>query len=87
MKKNFTLTFAMLLCLFYIGANAQTQFWSDTFEDAGAPSSGTRTPSVAEFSCNTPATVYFFRTSPLTSSINLQNGSYTGYEGSKVWAA
>jgi len=87
MKKNFTLTFALLLCLFYIGGNAQTQFWSDTFEDSGAPSSGTRTPSVPEFSCNTPATVYFFRTSPLASALNLQNGSYTGHQGSKVWAA
>ncbi|HEU4788642.1 MAG TPA: SprB repeat-containing protein, partial [Flavobacterium sp.] len=87
MKKSFTFIFTILMCFFYIKGNSQTQFWSDTFEDTGAPSTGTRTPSVPEFSCNTPATVYFFRTSPLASALSLQNGSYTGYEGSKVWAA
>ena len=43
MKKNFTLIFTMLLCLFWSKGESQTQFWSDTFEDSGAPSSGTRT--------------------------------------------
>ncbi|RVT79581.1 hypothetical protein EOD40_00265 [Flavobacterium sufflavum] len=86
MKKNFTLTFAMLLCLFCIGANAQTQFWSDTFEDTGAPSTGTRTPSITEFSCGgPPATSYFFRTA--LSGIALQSGTYSGFEGTKFFAA
>ncbi|PKB17719.1 MBG domain-containing protein [Flavobacterium sp. 5] len=85
MKKNFTLTFALLLYFFYIEGNAQTQFWSDTFEDSGAPSSSTRVPSVAEFSCNSPATVYFFRTIP--TGVALQNGTYSGFQGSKIWAA
>ena len=80
MKKNFTLTFAMLLCLFYIGGNAQTQFWSDTFEDAGAPSSGVRTPSVAEFIC--PSTNTYYKRVDLA-SISLQNGTYSNIQGTK----
>jgi hypothetical protein len=90
MKKNFTFIFTILMCFFYIEGNSQTQFWSDTFEDTGAPSSGSRTPSITEFSCGgPPATAYFFRTSPLSTAISLQNGpgSYSGFEGSKVWAA
>ncbi|MEP7092422.1 MAG: hypothetical protein ABI793_00060, partial [Flavobacterium sp.] len=76
-----------MLCLFYIGGNAQTQFWSDTFEDAGAPSSGTRVASNGEFSCGgTPATAYFMRTTPLITAISQQQGTYSGYESSKVWA-
>ncbi|EJL60540.1 hypothetical protein PMI10_03759, partial [Flavobacterium sp. CF136] len=85
MKKNFTLIFTLLLCLFYIGGNAQTQFWSDTFEDAGAPSSGSRTASI-DFSCGGPPfTSYFTRTLP--TGIALQNGSYSLFQGSKIWAA
>ena len=86
MKKNFTLTFALLLCLFYIEGNAQTQFWSDTFEDTGAPSSGTRTPSVTEFSCGGPPSTAYFKRTDLT-GISLQNGTYTSFQGSKFWAA
>ncbi|OUL61122.1 T9SS type A sorting domain-containing protein [Flavobacterium sp. AJR] len=89
MKKNFTIIFAILLCLFYTRGNAQTQFWSDTFEDTGAPSSGARTPSV-EFSCGgPPASSYFFRTTPAGIALNsvpLPNTSYTGFQGSKIWA-
>ncbi|AYN04966.1 T9SS type A sorting domain-containing protein [Flavobacterium sp. 140616W15] len=89
MKKNFTIIFATLLCLFSTRGNAQTQFWSDTFEDTGAPSSGTRTPSV-EFSCGgPPATSYFFRTTPAGIALNsvpLPNTTYTGFQGSKIWA-
>ncbi|MEO8235637.1 MAG: SprB repeat-containing protein, partial [Flavobacterium sp.] len=87
MKKNFTLTFAMLLCFFCIGLNAQTQFWSDTFEDAGAPSSGTRTVSNGEFSCGgPPSTSYFKRTDP--SGISIQNSPfiYSAFQGSKFFA-
>ncbi len=89
MKKNFTIIFAILLSLFYTRGNAQTQFWSDTFEDTGAPSSGARTPSV-EFSCGgPPATSYFFRTTPAgieLNSVQLPNTTYTGFQGSKIWA-
>lgn len=62
---------------------AQTQFWSDTFEDAGAPSAGTRTASI-NFSCGSPATSYFFRTN--VAGINLISGVYTGMQGTKFWA-
>ncbi|AWG27077.1 beta strand repeat-containing protein [Flavobacterium kingsejongi] len=86
MKKNFTLIFALLLYLCSFRGMAQTQFWSDTFEDTGAPSTGVRTPSIAEFAIGgPPATAYFFRTIP--TGINLQNGPYSGFQGSKVWAA
>ncbi len=86
MKKNFTLTFTLLLCLFYVGANAQTQFWSDNFEDTGSPSTGTRTLSITEFSCGgPPATAYFFRTA--LAGIALQSGTYSGFLGTKFFAA
>ncbi|MCV9934498.1 T9SS type A sorting domain-containing protein [Flavobacterium sp. LS1R47] len=89
MKKNFTIIFAILLSLFYTRGNAQTQFWSDTFEDTGAPSSGARSPSI-EFSCGgPPATSYFFRTTPAgieLNSLQLPNTTYTGFQGSKIWA-
>ncbi|MDD5150803.1 MAG: hypothetical protein PHC28_10070, partial [Flavobacterium sp.] len=84
MKKNFTLIFTLLLCFSYIGGNAQTQFWSDTFEDTGAPSSGTRTTSIPEFSCGgSPATAYFFRTT--LAGIALQSGTYSNIEGTKFF--
>lgn len=81
----------MKRCIFYtslfsllsISSFAQTQFWSDSFEDAGSPSSGSRTPSV-EFGCGSPAGKYFFRTAP--SGIALQSGSYSNFDGSKIWA-
>ncbi|WP_281322507.1 MBG domain-containing protein [Flavobacterium aestivum] len=86
MKKNFTFIFTILMCFFYIKGNSQTQFWSDTFEDTGAPSSGTRTPSITEFSCGgPPATAYFFRTA--LAGIALQSGTYSGFQGTKFFAA
>ncbi len=88
MKKKITLFFTLLLCLFYIEGNAQTQFWSDTFEDSGAPSIGSRTPSIAEFSCGgTPATAYFMRSQ--ASDLSIQNTPfiYSAFQGSKFWAA
>ena len=83
-KKLLTLVALLLVGLY---SSAQVQFWSDNFEDAGAPSSGTRTPSV-ENSWGSPATRYFFRTNAINgTSIALQNGDYIGIEGSKCWAA
>uniref|UniRef100_UPI00404A1DF8 T9SS type A sorting domain-containing protein n=1 Tax=Flavobacterium sp. TaxID=239 RepID=UPI00404A1DF8 len=79
----------ILMLMFLTGAfftvKAQTQFWSDTFEDVGAPSSGTRTPSIT-FECGgTPPTAYFKRTN--LAGVNLSaGGSYTNVEGSKFWA-
>ena len=75
----------LFFCLFTIKSQAQTQFWSDNFEDTGAPSSGARTPSIAEFSCSSPATSYFFRTG--LANVALQSGTYTGFEGTKFFAA
>jgi Secretion system C-terminal sorting domain len=80
-KITFLLLFISTICM-----NAQTQFWSDTFEDTGAPSIGTRTPSVAEFSFGgPPATAYFKRTD--LAGIALQSGTYSNIQGSKFWAA
>ncbi len=82
MKKSHLIG-AVLLYLFSFNARAQTQFWSDTFEDSGAPSIGSRTTSVAEFSCNSPATIYFKR----TDGTNITAGGYTGFTGAKYWTA
>ncbi|MNJ86178.1 hypothetical protein D3C87_36660 [compost metagenome] len=79
--KLLTLVTALLVGLY---SSAQIQFWSDNFEDAGAPSSGTRTPSIAEFGCNSPSTIYFKRTD--LAGIALQAGSYSGFQGAKFWA-
>ncbi|WP_200894134.1 SprB repeat-containing protein, partial [Flavobacterium sp. 316] len=85
MKQKITLLL-FIISFFCLEGNAQTQFWSDSFEDVGAPSSGTRTPSIAEFSCGgPPATAYFKRTD--LSGIALQSGTYSNFEGSKFWAA
>lgn len=63
--------------------HSQTQFWSDTFEDAGAPSSGSRTPSSNVSTGGPPATRYFWRCGTANiSSVNV----YAGFEGSKFWA-
>lgn len=78
------LFFTLFFCLTLAEINfAQTQFWSDNFEDVGAPSSGTRTPS-ENFFCGAPATSYFFRTD--VAGVALQAGSYSGMQGSKFWA-
>lgn len=74
---------AAFACFLFNSIYGQTQFWSDTFEDTGAPSSGTRTPSSNVSSGGPPATRYFWRCSPSNiSTVNV----YTGFEGSKFWA-
>ena len=83
MSNKFTFLTFLFILSGYLSVFSQTQFWSDTFEDSGAPSSGTRTPSTS-FSCGSPATAYFMRTD--NSSINLVSGPYSNYEGSKFWA-
>ncbi|MES2555472.1 MAG: T9SS type A sorting domain-containing protein [Bacteroidota bacterium] len=82
MKTNFFLLLS-LIGLISFNSYSQTQFWSDHFEDAGAPSSGARTPSVT-FSCGGPSTAYFFRTD--LAGIALQSGSYSSIQGTKFWA-
>ncbi|PXY42906.1 cadherin repeat domain-containing protein, partial [Flavobacterium hydrophilum] len=91
MKKNFTLIFAMLFILFYTRAKAQTQFWSDTFEDTNAPSAGTRSSSYNTGGPSSPYSYYFLRTDG--TNIALQafsspetTNSYQGKEGTKFWA-
>lgn len=80
-KLNLLFVFTLLSCW----AMSQTPLWSDTFEDAGAPSSGLRTPSVQNlYPSSPPYTKYFARVAP--SSLNLQNGIYSNFQGSKIWA-
>lgn len=63
---------------------AQTQFWSDNFEDAGSPSSGSRAVSVAEFiSCSSPGFSYFKR----TTGAEISPIVFSGFAGAKFWAA
>lgn len=75
----------VILLLFFWGETTygQTLLWNETFEDAGAPSSGTRTPSINASSGGPPATRYFWRCG--TSNISTVN-VYSGFEGSKFWA-
>ncbi|MCO6173928.1 hypothetical protein NHF50_02610, partial [Flavobacterium sp. NRK F10] len=81
------ITFILIaMSLFSTSSYTQTQFWSDTFEDTGAPSSGSRTPSIAEFSCGGPPATAYFRRAGLA-DIDLQSGTYSNIEGSKFWAA
>ncbi|MEZ4968836.1 MAG: SprB repeat-containing protein [Flavobacteriaceae bacterium] len=91
MKNNFTSILMCLFCLFSLDTSAQTQFWSDTFEDTSAPSSGTRTASLEQGGPAIPYGYYFFRTDG--SNIDLQPPfapetatSYQNVQGSKFWA-
>ena len=62
MKNNFTFILMWLLCIFSLNTSAQTQFWSDTFEDAGAPSSGIRTHSLDQGGLSSLYACYFITT-------------------------
>lgn len=77
------LILAAFVCFVFNNTYAQTQFWSDTFEDVGAPSSGSRTPSSNVSSGGPPATRYFWRCG--TANISTVN-VYSAFEGSKFWA-
>ncbi|MES2653155.1 MAG: YDG domain-containing protein [Bacteroidota bacterium] len=85
--------FVGLVLTLFMGtsADAQTQFWSDTFEDTGAPSAGTRTPSTNTGFPSVPYAYYFMRTDG--TNLNLQapfpGDTFTTYQnaqGSKFWA-
>ncbi|HKX85339.1 MAG TPA: hypothetical protein VJL37_01615, partial [Flavobacterium sp.] len=85
MKQKITLLLVVLFFGLFKG-HAQTQFWSDTFEDTGAPSSGTRTPE-NNSGTGSPFTSYFARTN--NAGINTQftpSGGYQTFEGAKFWA-
>lgn len=81
MKKNL-LFIIILLFQTFLGIS-QTQFWSDTFEDLGAPTSGVRNASTA-FTNTAPSNRHFSR----LSNIDILNVSapYSGLEGTKFWA-
>ncbi|WP_201297683.1 SprB repeat-containing protein, partial [Flavobacterium sp. 9AF] len=86
MKQKITLLLFIISFLSLKG-NAQTQFWSDTFEDTGAPSSGVRTPENDSGFGIIPYTSYFKRTDG--SDIDLTtvtDGPYGGKQGLKFWA-
>ncbi|MFD2919284.1 T9SS type A sorting domain-containing protein [Terrimonas rubra] len=78
--------YSLLMLVFFVTGNvdAQTQFWSDNFEDAGSPSSGSRVTSIAEFiSCTTPTLAYFKR----TTGAEISPIVFSGFSGTKFWAA
>ena len=86
MRKKITLL--IMSCLLYMNGYAQTPFWSDTFEDAGAPSSGTRNASSA---FATSADRLFNRTniagvSIVGAAVVGTSYAYSGTEGTKFWA-
>lgn len=81
MKKS-TLFICLLLLLAGV-SRAQTQFWSDTFEDVGAPSSGTRTPENNGGIGSPSYSSYFVRTGNFGILVNSQ---YLMFEGAKFWA-
>ena len=81
MKKS-----TFLICLVLMLANlgrAQTVFWTDTFEDTNAPSSGKRTPENNGGISAIPFSSYFVRASVYQI---LTNTSYSQYQGNKFWA-
>jgi hypothetical protein len=80
MKNIFTL---LLFVFGIVSGKTQTQFWSDTFEDAGSPSAGTRTPSIEYGSVSAPFAAYFKRTDG--SDLSLME-AYSNVQGSKFWA-
>ena len=80
------ITLSIILLVFGIFTGQAQVFWSDTFEDAGAPSSGTRTPG-NNTGTGTPYTSYFARTN--NAGINVVtsiSGGYLSGEGAKFWA-
>jgi hypothetical protein len=80
MRTKKLLTFVALL-LVGLYSSAQTQFWSDNFEDAGAPSSGSRVVSISEFICS--STQFFKR----TDGAEISPIAFSNIQGSKYWAA
>ncbi len=82
--KRIKLLIYLLLAFSGLGqAQTQSQFWSDTFEDTGAPSSGTRSPENNGGSSPAPFVNYFVRTPNTEISLTT---AYTVYEGGKFWA-
>jgi hypothetical protein len=79
-----TLSIMMLVLSFFSG-QAQV-FWTDTFEDTGAPSSGTRTPE-NNTGTGSPFSSYFARTDNASiSMVTSLSGGYLAGQGTKFWA-
>ncbi|ASS49290.1 MAG: hypothetical protein A3D31_03805 [Candidatus Fluviicola riflensis] len=76
-SKNYYLVVLLLLVCFK--GLSQTQFWSDDFEDAGSPSSGSRTPSST---FNASLERYFDR---VTTAQTSWTTTISGVSGSKFW--
>ena len=84
MRKKITLSFFFLVLSIFTG-QAQV-FWSDTFEDSNAPTSGVRTPE-NNTGTGTPYTSYFARINNTgISTVNSLTGGFLAGEGSKFWA-
>ncbi|MFM2367711.1 MAG: hypothetical protein RL619_1, partial [Bacteroidota bacterium] len=79
---NNKITFLFFIAsIFWFKGNAQTQFWSDTFDTS--PTSGTRTPEENGGVGGLVNTSYFRLTDGSTVS---QAVSFTGKEGTNYWA-
>lgn len=75
-----------IFCLLLFSKSfAQTQFWSDTFEDTGAPSSSTRNASIEFGNGGPPFTRYFKRTDGTDISLS-SSIPYSNVQGTKYWA-
>ncbi|WP_163398863.1 hypothetical protein [Flavobacterium fluviatile] len=88
MRKKITLL--IMSCLFYMNGYSQTPFWSDSFEDTGSPTSGTRSAPSA-FAVNNNGSRVFNIASNADLSIvgDAAQGvtySYIGADGTKFWA-
>ncbi len=81
MKKS-TIFTCLMLMLATVG-RAQTVFWSDTFEDTGAPSNGIRTAENNGGVIAPPYSSYFVRASSIQI---LVSNPYIGVQGSRFWA-
>ncbi|MEO6903290.1 MAG: hypothetical protein ABI315_09060, partial [Bacteroidia bacterium] len=83
MKRIKLLLYLLLAFSGLAQAQTQSQFWSDTFEDTGAPSSGTRNPENDGGLSPVPYKSYFVRTT--NAEISLTK-AYTAFQGTKFWA-
>jgi hypothetical protein len=84
MRNKFTLL--IIILVFSTFSSKAQVFWTDNFEDTGAPSSGIRTPE-NNTGTGTPYTAYFTRTDNNgIDMVNSINGGYLSGEGTKFWA-
>ncbi|WP_163396689.1 cadherin repeat domain-containing protein [Flavobacterium limi] len=85
--KKITLLF-ITTCLCYMNGYAQTPFWSDSFEDTGSPSSGTRSAPSA-FTTNTSRIFNITNDAGVSivgAGVVGNSYAYIGADGTKFWA-